>query len=61
MAKTLRFTDAERDGVLDYFIRGGQMTAGGVLNAVTSFSQTIPDADRADELDAQALKVLTLI
>lgn len=61
VAKALRFTEAERDGVFDHFIRGGQITSGGVLNAVTSFSQTVADADRADELDSQALKVLDII
>jgi len=37
------------------------MTAGGVLNAVTSFSQTVSDADRADAIDTQAMRVLDLI
>jgi hypothetical protein len=61
VGKALGFTQAEQDGVLDHFIRGGQMTAGGVLNAITSFSQTIPDADRADAVESQALKVLSLV
>jgi hypothetical protein len=39
---------------------GSQMTRGGVLNAVTSFSQTVASADRADELDGSALRVLEL-
>lgn len=61
ISSQLKFTKAEADGILDHFIRGGQMTAGGVLNAVTSFSQTVADADRADALDREAIKVLQLV
>lgn len=56
----LRFTEAERAGVLDHFVRGGQVTAGGLLQAVTSFSQTIEDADRAYEVEALGLRALEL-
>ncbi len=51
VGKRLGFTDAERAGILSHFIAGGQLTAAGIANAVTSFSQTVPDADRADALD----------
>lgn len=61
LAKTLNFTQDEQDGILDHFIRSGQPTAGGLVNSITSFSQTIGDADRADQLDAQALRVLSLV
>lgn len=47
VSKKLAYTDAQRAGVLDHFIKGGQLTAGGVLQAVTSFCQTIDDADAA--------------
>ena len=61
VGKTCGFTDAEIDGVLGFFTRGGQMTAGGVTNAITAFSQTVIDADRATELDAQALRAMELV
>lgn len=61
VGSALKLTQSEQDGILAHFIRGGQMTAGGVLNAMTSFSQTIPDADRADALDSQALRALSLV
>jgi hypothetical protein len=57
----LRFTDEEAAGVLDHFIRGGQVTAGGVMQAVTSFSQTVPNADRAYELEALGMEALVLV
>ena len=40
VGKSCGFTKAETQNVLDFFIRGGQMTAGGVANAITAFSQT---------------------
>lgn len=58
LGKRLTFDQATIDGVLDHFVRGGQMTAGGVLQAVTSFAQTIPDADKAMDVEAQALRAL---
>lgn len=60
VGKNLGWTEGEQAGILDHFIRGGQMTKGGVLNAVTSYSQVISDPDRADELDSSALRVLEL-
>ena len=44
--------------VLDYFIKGGQMTAGGVMQAVTAAAQGIEDADKAAEVEDAALGVL---
>lgn len=60
IGKTLRYTEAQIDGVLDHFIRGGQVTAGGVLQAVTSFAQTIGDADEAHEFEASAMRAFDL-
>ena len=48
------------DAILGHFIRGGQLTAGGVMQAVTSVAQTLDDADAAHELEAQAVRVLDL-
>ena len=62
VGKSCGFTKAETQNVLDFFIRGGQMTAGGVANAITAFSQTdLVHADRASELDAQALRAMDVV
>ncbi|GGM67633.1 hypothetical protein GCM10012275_42760 [Longimycelium tulufanense] len=61
VAKRLGFTESERDGVLSHFIAGGQLSAAGVANAITSYSQTIADPDRADTLDDLALSALALV
>jgi hypothetical protein len=60
VSKKLMFSAEETRGILDHFMRGGQMTAGGVMQAMTSFSQTLADADRAHDLDDKALEVLEL-
>lgn len=60
VAKVAGFTQAEADGILAHFLRGGAYTAGGAANAVTSYSQTVEDAERAHELDTRAVRVLEL-
>lgn len=61
VSKRLRFGQDRIDGILDHFIRGGQMTAGGVVNAITSYAQTVDDADDAMEIEGQALNALDLV
>ncbi|TQM32731.1 hypothetical protein [Nocardia bhagyanarayanae] len=61
VSKKLGFTEDERFGILRHFIAGGQLTAAGIANAVTSYSQTVPDADRADSLDDLALQAMSLV
>ncbi|MFE7961230.1 hypothetical protein [Streptomyces sp. NPDC057413] len=59
VAKSLSIGTEAKDMILSHFIRGGQMTAGGVMNAVTSTAQTLTDADQAAALQALALPALT--
>lgn len=60
IGKKLAFSDTHIAGILDHFIAGGQTTAGGVMQAVTSYSQTVPDADMAWELDSKAVSAMEL-
>lgn len=60
VGKQLRFSDNERTAMLDHFIRGGQPTAAGVLNAVTSVAQTVADADRAADLEGLGIQAMEL-
>ena len=46
----LRFSDAQQADILAHFIRGGDLTAGGILHAVTSAAQSQNDADAAHEI-----------
>ena len=54
------FTEEQTAGILDHFIKGGDVTAGGVMHAVTSFAQTVTDADTANELEGVAIRAMEL-
>lgn len=54
----LGFTQEEAKGVLDMFVLGGQITAGGVAQAVSAYAQTVKDVDRAFELELKTIDAL---
>jgi hypothetical protein len=56
----LRYSDAQQAQILDHFIKGGDLTAGGIMHAVTSAAQVQADGDDAWELEASALEALSL-
>jgi hypothetical protein len=58
VSQQLRFTDDQRNAILGHFIKGGSLTAGGVMHAVASIAQTLADA--AHDLESQVLRVLQL-
>lgn len=49
VAKQMSYNEGETALLLDHFIRGGLLTTGGVLHAVTSAAQEIEDVDRSNE------------
>jgi hypothetical protein len=57
---TLRFPTEVQDTILSHFIRGGDTTSGGVLHAVTSAAQTLPDADAAYHLERHGLEAMNV-
>lgn len=58
VSKTLGFSKAEADEILSMFIRGGQMTAGGVMQAVTATAQTLDDADAAWNMSLRGIEAM---
>lgn len=60
VGRQLVYSKAEQEGILAHFIRGGQLTSGGVGQAVTSFSQTIEDVDRMHEFNSTAIAAMKL-
>lgn len=58
VAKDQGYTEDEAKGVLDHFIRGGQVNAGGVLQAVTAFVQQVEDPTRAFDIEAGAIDAM---
>jgi hypothetical protein len=60
VSQRLRFTDDQQRDILSHFIRGGDVTAGGILHAVTSVARTLPDGDAAHEMEAAGLRALEI-
>lgn len=58
VATRLSYTEAQRASVLDMFIKGGDLTAGGVMHAVTAAAQAQANADTAASMEADALDAL---
>lgn len=60
VSKRMKFSEDTRESIMNHFIRGGQTTAGGLMQAITATAQTLDDADSAFELEGQALTAMTL-
>lgn len=60
VSQRLRFTEDQQTAILNHFILGGDVTAGGVMHAVTSVAQTLADPDAAWEMESSALRALEL-
>jgi hypothetical protein len=61
VSKKMAYSESEAATIMEHFIKGADLTAGGVFQAVTSMVQTVDDADRAADLSGSALKVLELV
>ena len=59
-AKHISLTDGEKGGVLRHLIEGGDLTAWGMLNAVTRTAEDSDSYDRATELEAAGMKVVNM-
>lgn len=60
VAKKLSYSEEQQRQILSHFIQGGDISAGGVMHAVTSVARTLPDADAAHEMEGHAVRVLHL-
>jgi len=60
VSKSMGFTKDQEENILGMFIKGSDMTAGGVMQAVTAVAVNEPDGDVAAELESKALDVLEL-
>lgn len=58
VGKAHSFTEAEQASILDCFIRSGDLTAGGVMQAVTAAAQGVESPDRQAEMEDAAMAVL---
>ena len=60
VAKRFQLSETERGSVLTHLIQGGDLSAYGVMNAITRSAQDSKDYDRAVELQAIGPKVIDL-
>lgn len=60
VAKDQGYTEAETRSILDHFIRGAVINAGGVLHAITAAVQQFPNPERAFEIEAGALDAMSV-
>ena len=63
VAKQLRFSEAERKGIWEHFLTGGDHSAGGIMHAVTSYAQVLANdgrIDRGAEFNTMGLNALHL-
>ena len=60
ISSRLKFTDTQQQSILNHFIKGADLTAGGIMHAITSVAQTVPDADEAHRLESAAVPALRL-
>lgn len=58
VGSALRIGQKQQEEILRHFIAGGQMTAGGVAQAITSTAQTLSDADMASEFEQIAIRAM---
>jgi hypothetical protein len=60
VSKSLGFTEKDASNILGAFVKGGTMTAGGVMQAITAVAQSVEDGDEALKWEAAALPALSL-
>lgn len=59
-SKNYGFNQSEQESILDYLIRGGDMSLYGLSNAVTRMSQDVESYDRATELESIGWDIATM-
>lgn len=56
----LSFTKDQQQLILQHFYKGGAITAGGVMHAVTSAAQLLDDAEKAFEMESRGVEAMHL-
>ena len=59
-SKKLGITEGEQGGILKHLIQGGDLTAYGLMNAVTRTAEDLKDYDRATEFERMGGKLIDL-
>ena len=61
ISKKSGWSENEEQDILKHFYQGGDNSALGVAQAITSYAQTVKKADRQDELESSALNSAELV
>ena len=60
VGKQLAYSEGEKADILAAFVKGGQMTAGGFLQAVSYVAQTVEDPSRSHDLGESGIRAMEL-
>ncbi len=60
LSEKFGYSTGEKSGILTHLIQGGDLSAYGLLNAITRTSQDLEDYDRSTELERDGSRVLSL-
>jgi hypothetical protein len=60
VGKELKYTEEQQQEILAHFITGADLSAGGIMQAVTSFGRSVADADVAYRMETTATQALHL-
>ncbi|MBM0256380.1 hypothetical protein [Micromonospora sp. 4G55] len=60
VSKRLGFTQDQQASILSHFIQGADVSAGGVLHAITATAQTLDDGDAAYDMESKAVAAMEL-
>ena len=61
ISKAQHYSQDEQALILAHFIDGGQRTAGGIMQAITSAAQVVTDPDRAFDMESNAIDAMSLV
>lgn len=60
VSKQFSFNEGEKGGVLRHLIEGADLSAYGLMNAITRMAQDVPDYDRSTEIERLGTHVIDL-
>lgn len=61
VTKAAGFSEEETNDIFGFFVKGGQMTLGGLANAATAYAQTVEDGEAAMAIEANAERLLVSV
>ena len=60
VGQKLKYTEEQQQDILAHFISGADLSAGGIMQAVTSYGRSVSDADVAHRMETTASQALRL-